>query len=38
MRPVMPARRTNLPEWEGLKISRLAALAWTAMRVWLGVM
>jgi thiosulfate dehydrogenase [quinone] large subunit len=33
-----PARRTNLPAWEGLKSSKLAALAWTAMRVWLGVM
>lgn len=34
MRPAVPARRTNLPEWEGLKISRLATLAWTAMRVY----
>src|SRR6202034_2555189 len=33
-----PAKRTNLPLWEGLKTSKLAALAWTAMRVWLGVM
>jgi thiosulfate dehydrogenase [quinone] large subunit len=33
-----PARRTNLSVWEGLKSSKLAALAWTAMRVWLGVM
>jgi thiosulfate dehydrogenase [quinone] large subunit len=33
-----PAKRTNLPVWEGLKNSKLAALAWTAMRVWLGVM
>jgi thiosulfate dehydrogenase (quinone) large subunit len=33
-----PAKRTNLPVWEGLKSSKLAALAWTAMRVWLGVM
>ena len=24
--------------WEGLKNSKLAALVWTAMRVWLGVM
>ena len=33
-----PARRTNLPVWESLKTSKLAALGWTAMRVWLGVM
>ena len=33
-----PAKRTNLPGWESLKASKLAALAWTAMRVWLGVM
>ena len=33
-----PAKRTNLPVWEGLKSSKLAALVWTAMRVWLGVM
>jgi thiosulfate dehydrogenase (quinone) large subunit len=33
-----PAKRTNLQVWESLKTSRLAALAWTAMRVWLGVM
>jgi thiosulfate dehydrogenase (quinone) large subunit len=33
-----PAKRTNLPLWETLKTSKLAALAWTAMRVWLGVM
>jgi thiosulfate dehydrogenase [quinone] large subunit len=33
-----PAQRANLPVWEGLKNSKLAALAWTAMRVWLGVM
>ena len=33
-----PAKRTNLPVWEGLKNSKLAALVWTAMRVWLGVM
>ena len=33
-----PAKRTNLPVWEGLKESKLAALVWTAMRVWLGVM
>jgi thiosulfate dehydrogenase [quinone] large subunit len=33
-----PAKRTNLGVWEGLKSSKLAALAWTAMRVWLGAM
>jgi thiosulfate dehydrogenase (quinone) large subunit len=33
-----PAKRTNLSVWEGLKNSKLAAVAWTAMRVWLGVM
>ena len=33
-----PAKRTNLPVWEGLKSSKLAALVWTGMRVWLGVM
>ena len=33
-----PARRTNLPVWASLKTSKVAALAWTAMRVWLGVM
>ena len=33
-----PARRTSLPVWESLKASKLAALGWTAMRVWLGVM
>jgi thiosulfate dehydrogenase (quinone) large subunit len=33
-----PAQRTNLQVWEWLKGSKLAALAWTAMRVWLGVM
>jgi thiosulfate dehydrogenase (quinone) large subunit len=33
-----PAKRTNLQVWESLKTSKLAALGWTAMRVWLGVM
>ncbi len=33
-----PANRTNLQVWESLKTSKLAALGWTAMRVWLGVM
>jgi thiosulfate dehydrogenase [quinone] large subunit len=32
------AKRTNLQLWEDLKNSKLAALAWTAMRVWLGIM
>jgi thiosulfate dehydrogenase [quinone] large subunit len=33
-----PAKRTNLALWESLKTSKMAALVWTAMRVWLGVM
>jgi thiosulfate dehydrogenase [quinone] large subunit len=33
-----PAKRTNLPVWESLKTSKLAALGWTAMRIWLGIM
>jgi thiosulfate dehydrogenase [quinone] large subunit len=33
-----PAKRSNLQVWEWLKGSKLAALVWTAMRVWLGVM
>lgn len=33
-----PADRTNLQVWESLKTSKIAAIAWTAMRVWLGVM
>ena len=33
-----PAKRTNLPAWETLKTSKLAAPVWTAMRIWLGVM
>jgi thiosulfate dehydrogenase [quinone] large subunit len=33
-----PAKRSNLRAWEWLKESKIAALAWTAMRVWLGVM
>jgi thiosulfate dehydrogenase [quinone] large subunit len=33
-----PAERTNLSVWEWLKSSKAAALVWTAMRVWLGVM
>jgi hypothetical protein len=33
-----PAGRANLQVWESLKTSKLEALGWTAMRVWLGVM
>jgi thiosulfate dehydrogenase [quinone] large subunit len=33
-----PAQRRNLQVWEWLKKSKVAALAWTAARVWLGVM
>jgi thiosulfate dehydrogenase [quinone] large subunit len=33
-----PAQRRNLHVWEWLKGSKLMALIWTAMRVWLGVM
>jgi thiosulfate dehydrogenase [quinone] large subunit len=33
-----PAKRANLQVWESLKGSKLAAVAWTAMRVWLGAM
>jgi thiosulfate dehydrogenase (quinone) large subunit len=33
-----PNHRTNLSVWESLKSSKIAAIAWTAMRVWLGVM
>lgn len=33
-----PAQRRNLHVWEWLKASKIAALAWTAARVWLGVM
>lgn len=33
-----PAKRTNLPLWETLKTSKLAAPVWTAMRIWLGIM
>jgi thiosulfate dehydrogenase [quinone] large subunit len=33
-----PSARQNVRAWEWLKESRLMALGWTAMRVWLGVM
>jgi thiosulfate dehydrogenase (quinone) large subunit len=33
-----PAKRSNLQVWEWLKTSKIMALGWTAMRVWLGAM
>ena len=33
-----PAARRNLQVWEWVKQSKVMALGWTAMRVWLGVM
>jgi thiosulfate dehydrogenase [quinone] large subunit len=33
-----PAKRTNLRAWEWVKESRLMAVGWLAMRVWLGIM
>jgi thiosulfate dehydrogenase [quinone] large subunit len=33
-----PSVRQNRREWEWLKESKLMALVWTAMRVWLGIM
>jgi len=33
-----PAKRTNLQVWEWLKTSKIMAVGWTAMRVWLGAM
>lgn len=33
-----PSKRQNLRIWEWLKESKLFALGWTAMRIWLGVM
>lgn len=33
-----PARRRNPAAWEWLKQSKIMAIGWTAMRVWLGVM
>jgi thiosulfate dehydrogenase (quinone) large subunit len=33
-----PSERKNLGVWEALKQSKIAAVGWTAMRVWLGAM
>jgi thiosulfate dehydrogenase (quinone) large subunit len=33
-----PAQRRNARVWEWLKESKVAAVGWTAMRVWLGIM
>ena len=33
-----PSDRRNLPVWEWLKSSKVMAVVWTAMRVWLGIM
>ena len=33
-----PAKRTNLRAWEWVKESKLMAVGWLAMRVWLGIM
>jgi thiosulfate dehydrogenase (quinone) large subunit len=33
-----PSKRQNLHVWEWLKESKIAAVGWTAMRVWLGIM
>jgi thiosulfate dehydrogenase (quinone) large subunit len=33
-----PAARRNLQVWEWVRQSKVMALGWTAMRVWLGVM
>jgi thiosulfate dehydrogenase (quinone) large subunit len=33
-----PSKRRNLEVWEWLKQSKVMAVGWTAMRVWLGVM
>ena len=33
-----PAERANPPVWERLKGSKVMAIVWTAMRVWLGAM
>ena len=33
-----PARRSNLGVWEWVKQSRVLAVGWLAMRVWLGCM
>ncbi len=33
-----PTARRNLQVWEWLKASKIMAIGWTAMRVWLGIM
>ena len=33
-----PSARQNLRVWEWLKGSKVAAVAWTAIRIWLGIM
>ena len=33
-----PAARHNIAAWEWVKNSKIMALGWTAMRVWLGIM
>jgi thiosulfate dehydrogenase [quinone] large subunit len=33
-----PTARTNLNVWEWVKQSKIMAIGWTAMRVWLGIM
>lgn len=33
-----PSKRRNLEVWEWLKQSKVMAVGWTAMRVWLGIM
>jgi thiosulfate dehydrogenase [quinone] large subunit len=33
-----PAKRTNLGVWEWAKQSKILAVGWLAMRVWLGIM
>jgi len=33
-----PSARRNLPMWEWVKESKVMAVVWTAMRVWLGIM
>jgi thiosulfate dehydrogenase [quinone] large subunit len=32
-----PSARRNLPMWERVKESKVLAVVWTAMRVWLGI-
>jgi hypothetical protein len=33
-----PSARQNLRVWEWIKESKVAAVAWTAIRIWLGIM